>query len=458
MLFNSLEFFIFISFYYTLIFFFKSKWKEISIIFSFIFYSYWNFWLTFLLYFIIFQSYFFSNKIYLKKNKILYLTCSISLSLICLFFFKYFNFFLEDILNYKKNNYFENTTYLHLISEKIILPLGISFYTFQSIGYCIDIYRNEHKPYDFKEYLLFISFFPQLIAGPILKAKQIIPQFNQKINFKIKNIKKSILLISWGFFLKICLADNISEYLELYYNVNNSNSTTILFSFFAFGFQIYGDFAGYSLIAIGICKSVNINIMKNFNLPYSSNSFKNFWERWHISLSNYIKSYLYIPLGGNKIKKRFQSIPILLSMTISGLWHGASFNFLIWGFLHGALIYIERIFGLEKNQNFFYKYIVILAIFLLWIPFVFDGFESIKIIKILLEFNSYSMNIQSKFNVVLIILNLIILIMTEKFLDLRKIVKILNNAYLFIFIVIVLINLIAMLGNFNEKNFIYFQF
>lgn len=455
MLFNSLDFLLFLFLFYITIFFFKKYWKIVAIFFSFLFYAYWSFKLSLLMYFVIFQGYFF-GKILLRSGNKIYLIISISLSILILCIFKYFNFFLEDILG------LDNKIWIVNFSSKIILPLGISFYTFQVIGFVFDIYKKRIKNFSLINYLLFMTFFPQLVAGPILKYIKIVPQFMDVMIFDPKKILRGFYLIVWGYFLKICLADNASLYVDAYFsNPKFINSVTLFFSSIFFGFQIYGDFCGYSLIAIGICKTVNINISANFNRPYFTQTFKEFWKRWHISFSNFIRDYIYIPLGGNKNSLYVNTLVLLFCFFVSGLWHGASFFFILWGFMHGILVLIERFLNFRNRYiKFIYSLAVIIVIFLLWIPFRVQDLDKILIIlNKLFSINIFKYNqLLNKFIFFKIALLIFITCFVDYIFNKRRLLK-LEKKFNFLIILIALIfSLIVATGNFNEKSFIYFAF
>ena len=287
MLFTSFTFLVFISFFFLSILLFKKYWKIICILFSALFYGYWNIKLLLLLYFVSFQAYYFGSKISLKNKKSnLYLLSSIFLSLFVLGFFKYSNFFINEfslLFNIdKKFDFFTN----------IILPVGISFYTFQAMSYVIDIKRNKIESSNFIDVLIFICFFPQLVAGPIVRGSVFIPQIKRGINITRKNLKKGLIIVFWGYFLKLALADNLDIYVHANYeNLVGSNTSSLIVSIIFYSFQIYGDFFGYSLIAIGIAKILGFHFPANFNLPYFSKSFQDFWRRWHISLSSFLRDY-----------------------------------------------------------------------------------------------------------------------------------------------------------------------
>ena len=443
MLFNSIDFILFFLTFLTSITLFKKNFKLIVIIFSSIFYAYWSLKFLFLLYFVILISFLLGKYIFKSKNKVYFLIIYALVVISLLVYFKYGGFFLKDSSNL--NN--------------IILPIGISFYLFQSISYLIDIYNKKTKPTPFINYFFFIIFFPQIISGPILRAKQFIPQINKDfLIFTNNNIKKAVLLITWGFFLKIGLADNANIYTDRHLlSPIQSNSITILISIFFYGFQIYADFFGYTLIAIGIAKILGLHIPANFNKPYAAKSFQEFWKRWHISLSKFFRDYLYIPFGGNKILGGH--LNVLIVMTIAGAWHGSSIFFIIWGFAHGIFIIIERFLPKFLIHSSIYRVMVIFFIFLLWIPFKVNDWEIISdIFKQILVIEEFSLKkIMNKFLFVKILFFVTIIILQDLFINKKKIIKLKNSKY-FPVVISLLIFITILLGNLNGQEFIYFRF
>lgn len=247
-----------------------------------------------------------------------------------LFFFKYFNFFY-------------NTFSPGSADFNILLPMGISFHTFQAVGYAVDVYRREMKPEkSFLKLLLFIMFFPQLVAGPIERASALLPQLFTKKIFKYDNLVTGLKYISFGLFKKIAIADRTAVIVNTVYNSPaDYQGLPLVIATFLFAFQVYCDFSGYSDIAVGCAKVLDIDLMRNFRQPYLSKSIKEFWRRWHISLSFWFKDYLYIPLGGSRVSKPRYYLNIMITFLISGLWHGANWTFVIWGALHGLYQIIE---------------------------------------------------------------------------------------------------------------------
>ena len=276
-----------------------------------------------------------------KKSILLF--CLIS-NLYILFLFKYANFFTSSV-----NACFEMLGIrLEIPQMNILLPVGISFYTFQAIGYTIDVYRKTILPEkNFFTYALFVSFFPQLVAGPIERAKNLLPQFHSKHIFNQEKALEGLKLMIWGYFMKLCIAERLSPYVDaVYNNYHQHNGTSLLLATFFFTFQIFCDFGGYSLIAIGAAKCMNFELMQNFNRPYFAINIKQFWRKWHISLSTWFMDYVYIPLGGNRCKTTKHLKNLFVTFFVSGLWHGANWTFIAWGSLHG----IYLIVGILKNK------------------------------------------------------------------------------------------------------------
>ncbi|MBR5743717.1 MAG: MBOAT family protein [Muribaculaceae bacterium] len=268
-------------------------------------------------------------------NKRVFLTANLIINFGILFTFKYLDFFTEsvfDALNFAGIR-------MEVPKFNLLLPVGISFYTFQAIGYTIDVYRGKVlTERNLLTYALFVSFFPQLVAGPIERAANLLPQFKIKHIFDGNLIIEGLKMMIWGYFLKMCIAQQVGPYDDaVFNNIYQHNGTTILFATVMFAFQILGDFGGYSLIAIGTAKCLGFNLMMNFNRPYLSTSVKDFWRRWHISLSSWFAEYVYIPLGGSRCSEAKHQRNIILTMLASGLWHGANWTFVIWGAYHGLL-------------------------------------------------------------------------------------------------------------------------
>lgn len=265
------------------------------------------------------------------RTKIALLTCLI-INLLILFAFKYYNFAVDTL-----SAIFPSIDFPH---SDLLLPVGISFYTFQSIGYIIDVHRKSiQAEKNLITYALFVSFFPQLVAGPIERAKNLLPQFKTKHVFNSDNFIDGIKMMIWGFFMKLCIAGNVAPYVDAVYNhVPQHHGTSLLLASFFFSFQIFCDFGGYSMIAIGVARCLDFKLMDNFRHPYLSTSVRDFWKRWHISLSSWFADYVYIPLGGSRTTPVRHYRNLMITMTLSGIWHGANWTFICWGALHGAML------------------------------------------------------------------------------------------------------------------------
>lgn len=267
---------------------------------------------------------------------------SFASNLAILFFFKYFNFTVESL-----NAVLQHTSLPAVnTSLDVLLPVGISFYTFQALGYTVDVYRGEIRAErNFFRYALFVSFFPQLVAGPIERSKNLLNQLRIPQKFDYRRVCDGLLLMIWGYFLKLVIADRISIFVDnVYANVGIYDGKYLLLASVLFAFQIYCDFAGYSTIAIGAAEVMGYQLMENFSSPYLSQSVSEFWRRWHISLSSWFKDYLYIPLGGNRKGKVRKYINIMIVFLVSGLWHGANWSYVVWGGLNGLYQVVGAIF------------------------------------------------------------------------------------------------------------------
>ena len=272
-----------------------------------------------------------------------YLALCIIFNLSILFFYKYLNFITDIIFSLLS---FVNIR-MQVPHFDILLPVGISFYTFQAIGYTIDVYKNKiQAERSFFTYALFVSFFPQLVAGPIERASNLLCQFHKKHMFDSNQFIEGLKLMVWGFFMKLCIAENVAPYVNaVYNNIAQHNGSSILLASFFFTFQIFCDFGGYSLIAIGTSRCLNFTLMHNFNRPYLTTSMKDFWRRWHISLSSWFTEYVYIPLGGNRCSAIRNNRNLMVTMLVSGAWHGANWTFILWGGYNGLLLVINKLFA-----------------------------------------------------------------------------------------------------------------
>lgn len=262
-------------------------------------------------------------------------------------FFKYYNFFLDNFISAFSFLGME----IKANSLNIILPVGISFYTFQTLSYTIDVYKRKLEPTkDIVAFSAFVSFFPQLVAGPIERASNLLPQFYHKRTFNYENSIRGIKQIIWGLFKKIVVADTCAQYAnEIFNNHQEYNSLTLILGAIYFSFQIYGDFSGYSDIAIGTSRLFGFNLMKNFSYPYFSRDISEFWRRWHISLSTWFRDYLYIPLGGSRGGNWIKIRNTIIIFVVSGFWHGANWTFIVWGALNA--VYFLPLLLTNKNRT-----------------------------------------------------------------------------------------------------------
>lgn len=270
-----------------------------------------------------------------------YMFLSVCGNLGILFAFKYFNF-VNDSLREIFNHF---NIFYGVPAFNVLLPVGISFYTFQILSYTLDVYKGKKEPErDFLTFALYVSFFPQLVAGPIERSTRLLPQFHKTHGFDYERISDGVKLMAWGMFKKIVIADRLAVYVNhVYNNVHNFTGIPLLIASYFFAFQIYCDFSGYSDIAIGSAQVLGYRLMDNFNRPYFSKSISEFWRRWHISLSTWFKDYLYIPLGGNRVSQLRWAHNIAVVFLLTGVWHGAKWTFVLWGLLHGFYIIFGRI-------------------------------------------------------------------------------------------------------------------
>ena len=287
-----------------------------------------------------------------RRKNFLILSLIANIGVLCVF--KYYNFINDNISLLLNNLHYQNPIpYLN-----IILPIGLSFHTFQAMSYTIEVYRGNTKAErHFGIYSLYVMFYPQLVAGPIERPQNILPQMHTLHKFEYDKMVSGLKLMLWGFFKKLVVADRLSIYVDsVFGHPSSHNGTTVVIASFFFAVQIYCDFSGYTDIAIGCARTMGFNLMKNFNRPYFAKSIKEFWSRWHISLSTWFRDYLYIPLGGNRVPIPRMCLNLLIVFTISGIWHGASYNFVIWGFLHGVFLITANIFdSFKKKLGFSYK-------------------------------------------------------------------------------------------------------
>ena len=353
MLFNSLEFFLFLPIVFGLYWVIGGKriksQNVLIALASYVFYGWWDWRFLSLILFSTLVDYSIGLALGKKekpKTRKILLWISICVNLGFLGFFKYYNFFINSLID--SFTFFGSELSINTLN--IILPVGISFYTFQTLSYTIDVYNKKLEPTkDFVGFMAFVSFFPQLVAGPIERATNLLPQFSIERKFNYKNAVDGLRQVLWGLFKKIVIADNCAKYANIIFNNHTEyNGSTLLLGAFFFAFQIYGDFSGYSDIAIGVSRLFGFNLKRNFAFPYFSRDIAEFWRRWHISLSTWFRDYLYIPLGGSRGGLKMKIRNTFIIFIVSGFWHGANWTFIIWGALNA--LYFLPLLLTKKNR------------------------------------------------------------------------------------------------------------
>ena len=356
MLFNSFEFLLFLPIVFLLYWFvFRSRrWQNLLVVIaSYVFYGWWDWRFLFLIAFTSLCSY--GSGLLIeryegrRRKQQMVSAANIVLNLGILGVFKYYNFFIENL------DALFATLGWHLdwVTMQIILPVGISFYTFQALSYSIDVYQRKlPATHDIVEFFAYISFFPQLVAGPIERATNLLPQFQRPRQFDYAKAVDGCRQMLWGFLKKLVVADNCATVVNDYWGQYNELTGVTLFLIgVMFSFQIYCDFSGYSDIAIGCARLFGFNLMRNFNFPYFSRSIPEFWRRWHISLTTWFRDYIYFPLGGSRCDKWKIIRNVYIVWAISGLWHGADWTFVCWGLFHATLLAIYNLFGINTKYN-----------------------------------------------------------------------------------------------------------
>ena len=467
MIFNSLDFFIFLPICLILYYLFRKNLKVqnfLLVVASYFFYGYWDYRFLSLIAFSTIVDYIAGQQIQnseSKKRKKAFLILSLLTNLGLLGVFKYYNFFVESFIEL-----FAQIGYqLPSSTLEIILPVGISFYTFQTLSYTIDIYREKIKPTrDFIAFAAFVSFFPQLVAGPIERAAHLLPQFFRKREVQYRDLIVGSQMLVWGLFKKVAVADNLAEYVNIVYgNQDDFGGLNNIIATIFFAFQIYCDFSGYSTIAIGLARMFGFELNQNFNTPYFALSIREFWQRWHISLSTWFRDYVYISLGGNRKGPSQFYKNIMITFLISGFWHGANWTFIVWGGIHGGYYLIENSIKdkLKLNENIqriFGWLLTFVIACLAWIFFradsVYDAYSFLL--------NSFSLEhnyVVKPYNLLVMSMMTFILI----FFDWAKKQSFFQKLYRestflrwgFYYLIILLIFLF---GNTQSAEFIYFQF
>ncbi len=345
MVFNSLDFFLFAAVFFPLYFALRGRARLwLSLIASYVFYGAWDWRFLALIVTSTLIDYYLGLSLEDEQNETRrkrLLQLSLIANLGFLAFFKYFNFFIESATAGLQGLGYDGS----LSTLNIILPVGISFYTFQSMSYSIDVYRRQIPvERNLLRFATFIAFFPQLVAGPIVRASDFLPQFAKDREFEWTRFQVGLGQVIWGFFKKVAIADSIAPFVDqVWASPGTFGALHLLIGVVFYSFQIYCDFSGYSDIAIGLARIMGFDFPKNFNKPYFSQNFSEFWQRWHISLSGWLRDYLYIPLGGSRGSKWFTWRNLMITMLLGGLWHGAAWVFVFWGFLHGSYQVVGRV-------------------------------------------------------------------------------------------------------------------
>jgi alginate O-acetyltransferase complex protein AlgI len=385
LVFNSLAFLLFLPTVLLGYFMLPHKFRWILLLIaSYFFYGFWKIeYLSLILFSTVVDfsvSQFLDKTIDQTKRK-LALGVSLFTNLGLLFFFKYFNWFLDDVANPMGIIPDNALNYWHS-NFQFLLPVGISFYTFQTLGYTIDVYYKKAIPEkNFFKFALFVSYFPQLVAGPIERFSNLQSQLFAKHKFTYENLQNGGRFILYGLFIKMCVADNIANVVDAVFNDIGAHSSLTLFTtMLLFGLQIFSDFHGYSLIAIGTAQLFGVHLMTNFNAPYTATSIREFWSRWHISLSTWFRDYLFIPLGGSRVSSIRWMVNILIIFIVSGFWHGANFTFLAWGAIHGSAYILEKYTwnktASQHNLIQFGRWVLtMLIVFVAWVFFRADSME-----------------------------------------------------------------------------------
>ncbi|HJZ38796.1 MAG TPA: MBOAT family O-acyltransferase [Bacteroidales bacterium] len=480
MLFNSLDFIVFFPMVVALYFMLPHRFRWVLLIIaSYYFYMCWNYKYVVLIFITTIINYLCGigiGRSRRKSFKILFLTTGLLVSFGILFFYKYFNFFGESV-----NVLFDQFNIFYKVpAYDVLLPVGISFFTFQTLSYTIDVYKgNQHIEYHLGIFALYVSFFPQLVAGPIERSTNLLPQFRKENHLTYENIRDGIVQMLWGFFKKVVIADRLSEYVNTVYNTpGDYQGPHFLLATLFFSFQIYCDFSGYSDIAIGTARILGYRLMVNFRRPYMAASIREFWQRWHISLSTWFRDYLYIALGGNRVASKWRYyFNLFFTFLVSGLWHGANWTFVIWGALHGLYLVFaiwiktwrekfNNALGLTSRPGLHLNLQRIITFFLAYFAWIFFRAntldDAIFIIGSMpnLNFetplNLFSFPVDFYICIFLILLLIIIEILEERY-ELYARLRIMPARYKWALVTLITLALFI-LGVWEASDFLYFQF
>ena len=469
MLFNSLSFAVFLPIVCLLFWLVPQRKRWIVLLLSsYYFYMSWNVKYVVLILFTTVVSYVTAiliEKAEKKKAKLILALAAVVASLSVLFVFKYFNFAVATLVRVCNMI----SIPLQPFTLQLMLPVGISFYTFQTLSYVLDVYYGKvAAEKHFGKYATFISFFPQLVAGPIERTDHLLTQINQKeYKFRYDNESYGLKLMAWGFFKKLVIADNLAVYVDqIFEDVHYYHGFCMVLAILFFTLQIYCDFSGYSDIAIGCARLFDVELMTNFKSPYFSNSIREFWTRWHISLSTWFRDYVYIPLGGNRVSKFRNCVNVMVTFLVSGLWHGAAFTYVIWGGIHGLLQIMERFFLGKKKMP---KLIVFLLVAFAWTFFraqslsdavyvlmhMFDGIGQAGYLSSVMDI--FDLNV---FGIVCLLIPIVLLFVydyvalkVDPIVIISKQKPVIRWVIYYVFVLFILL-----FASFSAQEFVYFQF
>jgi alginate O-acetyltransferase complex protein AlgI len=454
-------FLVFYSFVYH-----KERLRNLSIIlFGFYFYYKASGIFVILLFCTITTDYLFSILISKNENlkyRRLFLLSGILFSLSFLFYFKYKNFFMENFYSAVKHN---------LSPSTLILPIGISFYTFQSISYLVDIYNKKITKPSYLDYLMYMTFFPHLVAGPIVRASDFIPRIKTKISINNIIINEAFFLIAKGFIKKAIVGDYVAQYSDVVFSAPDGFSgTEHILATLCYTLQIFCDFSGYTDMALGVSLLLGFRLCLNFNSPYKAQNITDFWRRWHISLSSWLRDYIYIPLGGNKKGMSMQLLLLFFTMLVGGFWHGADMKFIFWGAAHGILLILHKLFinlipvkNFKRWFNYFSLMLTFCCVSLLWIPFRAQSISETLLIysKIFTDSNVgiiFDLALVNPLLFVLILLGYSLTLFPSEWKEKMKQQYFDQKFYHKIIILIILIQIMLQLRSSSVQPFIYFQF
>jgi len=471
MLFNSLSFVLFLIIvlilYYAKIFSWTNK-KRMLLLASYIFYGMWNPPLVILLWISTVVDWTAGNKLAVEDNlnkRKLWLLLSMFVNLGFLAFFKYGDFLLENFIKLANAAGFEYQPY----QMDIILPMGISFYTFQTMSYTIDMYYKKTKPArTFLDFALYVTFFPQLVAGPIVRAKELISQFYEPKKATVNQFIWGLFLLTLGLFQKVVLADTLlSSTADTVFKPGQVlNFWDAWTGTLAFSGQIFFDFAGYSTCAIGIALMLGIILPDNFKYPYASLGFSDLWKRWHISLSSWLKDYLYIPLGGNRHGITRMYAALMITMLLGGLWHGAAWTFMVWGGLHGTYLILERLqrqylpFKITKWNGMFLAFTTFTCVNITWVFFRAREFETAwNMIRSMFYLNSDGIKVLQTFDIIKVLTLISVLFLTHWFMRNTSVKEVsLKTSPVILGIAWSIMFFLIAIAQGSGEQFIYFQF